>query len=141
MSTFKVGDQVFAVRQIVEGGAPLAGQGDPTLKVNREGKTAEEVFPKLYIHEAGEVGTIEYINDDGIPTVRFKRTGTATIVDPEVEIHKDAVLRWDDLKAVKAVLRYSWKSLGYEQLTPDEKALMTEEQFKRIKQWAFGDVA
>lgn len=28
----------------------------------------------------GDYGTVEYINEDGVPTVRFERTGRASIV-------------------------------------------------------------
>lgn len=64
---FEPGLRVRALRQITEDGTV---PGDPTAE-----------FPKgRYIHaEEGDVGTVEGV-DDNTPTVRFDRTGTATIV-------------------------------------------------------------
>lgn len=66
-----VGSRVVATCQITEGG----GSGDSNAK-----------FPEpTYIHaEKNDRGTVETI-DDGCYTVRFDRTGTATIVG-ETEI-------------------------------------------------------
>lgn len=64
---FEVGLKVVALRQITEdGNVP----GDPEVE-----------FPMgRYIHaNEGDRGEVEGI-DDGTPTVRFERTGTATIV-------------------------------------------------------------
>jgi hypothetical protein len=64
---YEVGLKVRALRQITEDGTV---PGDPTAE-----------FPRgRYIHaEEGDVGTVEGV-DDNTPTVRFERTGTATIV-------------------------------------------------------------
>jgi hypothetical protein len=77
MKTFKVGDNVKATKRITEGGGK-ENPGDP-----------KSVFPeKNYIHaEPGDEGTVEYVDSDKCPTVRFGRTGTSTIVhDSEIEI-------------------------------------------------------
>ncbi len=34
----------------------------------------------------GDRGFVEHLEDDGVPMVRFLRTGRATIVDPDSEI-------------------------------------------------------
>ena len=76
----KVGNTVRAIKRITEGGGK-GNPGDPDAK-----------FPdRNYIHaEPGELGTIEHLEEDksgSYPTVRFKRTGTSTIVhDSEIEI-------------------------------------------------------
>lgn len=61
-----VGTRVVATKQITEGG----NAGDPNA-----------VFPDAaYIHaEKDEPGTVEHVDGDGEPTIRFDRTGTATI--------------------------------------------------------------
>lgn len=64
----KVGDKVVAEQTITEaGGHP----GDTSAK-----------FPSpRYIHATeGDIGVVEHVNEEGLPTVRFERTGTATIV-------------------------------------------------------------
>ncbi len=65
----KVGDPVVALRNILEGGG---SPGNPNA-----------VFPDpQYIHGAkGDRGEVIHIDQRGYPTVRFERTGTATIVD------------------------------------------------------------
>lgn len=67
MQSFIVGQRVVATTQIVEGIAP----GNP-----------KAVFPAYdYIHaEKHDEGVVEHVDGDGTPTVRFARTGTATIV-------------------------------------------------------------
>lgn len=67
MQSFIVGQRVVATKQIVEGVAP----GNPDAK-----------FPAHdYIHaEKRDEGVVEHVDGDGTPTVRFARTGTATIV-------------------------------------------------------------
>jgi hypothetical protein len=63
------GQKVTATRQITEAGGDTVG--------NEHAK----VFAPDYIHaNKGESGTIEHIDGDGMPTVRFDRTGTATVV-------------------------------------------------------------
>lgn len=32
---------------------------------------------------AGDLGTVEHVDEEGYPTVRFERTGGATIVHPD----------------------------------------------------------
>lgn len=65
----KVGDRVVAEGRITEGGA-----GHP-------GKESAKFPDPHYIHaEEGDIGVVSGVNDDGLPTVRFERTGTATIV-------------------------------------------------------------
>lgn len=77
----QVGDNVVATCQITEDGK---GDGNPAaiFDVN-----AEEVDGK-YIHaEAGEMGEVIHANDNCPPTVRFERSGTATIVrEEEIDI-------------------------------------------------------
>lgn len=67
-----VGARVYALWQITESG---------------ETGRLEARFPEgAYIHaNAGEAGTVEHVEDDTC-TVRFDRTGTATVVDPRHEI-------------------------------------------------------
>lgn len=69
MQSFIVGQRVIATQQIVEGIPP----GNPDAK-----------FPAHdYIHaEKRDEGVVEHVDHDGTPTVRFARTGTATIVRP-----------------------------------------------------------
>ena len=65
---WKIGQRVWATGTVTEGGATA----------DRSAK-----FPDAgYIHaEAGDEGTVEYVDVDGYATVRFDRTRTATIVD------------------------------------------------------------
>lgn len=68
----EVGTKVKATKQITESGT----EGDPAA-----------VFPAgAYIHaEKGDVGEVVYV-ENGNPTVRFERTGTATLVfNSEIE--------------------------------------------------------
>jgi hypothetical protein len=67
---FEKGQRLMATAQVTENGRL---PGDPNAQ-----------FPQgAYIHaEPGDVGVVEGV-DDGIPTVRFDRTGTATIVGEE----------------------------------------------------------
>jgi len=70
------GTRVRAVSQITEGG-------------ETPGDRAAEFPARGYIHaEPGEVGVIEHVEEaTNAPTVRFERTGTATVVGPqEVEV-------------------------------------------------------
>lgn len=64
----KVGDKVVAESTITEGGEY---PGDTSAK-----------FPApRYIHAVeGDIGVVEHVDEAGLPTVRFERTGTATIV-------------------------------------------------------------
>ena len=67
---WRVGHEVYATRRVTEGGGQYTGNND-----------AEFPDPD-YIHaETGDLGLIEYVDHEGYPTVRFRRTGTATIVD------------------------------------------------------------
>ena len=34
----------------------------------------------------GDRGRVEFVEDNGVPLVRFERTGMASIVDPDTEI-------------------------------------------------------
>lgn len=72
-TSLTVGTRVKAGKQITEGGV----DGDESAK-----------FPAPnYIHaKPGDLGTVESIDNDGDPTVRFDRTRTATIVGRH-EIH------------------------------------------------------
>lgn len=64
------GMRVVATRRVTEG-------GDKHYK--GDGSAA---FPDPdYIHaERGDHGTVEYVDEDGYPTVFFDRTGTGTVV-------------------------------------------------------------
>ena len=80
----KEGDRVVATRIVTEGGC--ACENKCNCVIDRSAK-----FPDYdYIHaEEGEAGIIENIDDcngDLLPTVRFDRTGTATLVG------------WDEIK-------------------------------------------
>ena len=73
---YKLELRVRALMRITEGG--WRHPGDPDAK-----------FPSPnYIHaEKDEEGRVEHVNDDGMATVRFDRTGTSTIVgDVEIEV-------------------------------------------------------
>jgi hypothetical protein len=76
MSTkLREGQRVRAKHEITESGKV---PGDPKAK-----------FPaSLYIHAAaGDVGVVEGVDGGEVATVRFERTGTATIVgDEEVSV-------------------------------------------------------
>jgi len=78
---YKEGQKVTALEQICENAQ--TGDGDPNA-----------VFPDdKYIHaEKGETGTVEGVDPGlgNVPTVRFDRTKTATVVyDYEVELLED----------------------------------------------------
>jgi hypothetical protein len=61
----RVNDRVVAVRTLEESGFTTGG---------------------VHVHAmAGDEGTVEHL-EDGLPTVRFDRTGTATLCDPESDI-------------------------------------------------------
>ena len=86
----KEGDRVVATRIVTEGGCTCYFKGTECDCVFD--RSAE--FPDYdYIHaEEGEEGVIENIDDcngDLLPTVRFDRTGTATLVG------------WDEIKEMK----------------------------------------
>lgn len=70
-----VGDRVKAVKQITESGKlPGNPEADP---LDCDGIHAE----------AGEFGTVAHWHEGILPTVRFDRTGTATMVrDDEIEL-------------------------------------------------------
>lgn len=72
------GMRVKARAVITEGG----GNTEPDFKA----KTFVGVLG--YVHaDVGDTGTVEYVDDDDCPTVRFDKKGTATIVgDHEIEI-------------------------------------------------------
>jgi hypothetical protein len=73
---YNLGNTVIAKIRITEAGGDYLGD-------------IEAEFPDpQYIHaEPGDVGIIEYIDSDHEPTVRFKKTGTATVVGPhEIEL-------------------------------------------------------
>lgn len=73
--TFKVGDKVRAKKTVTESGH---GPGDETKE-----------FPHdQYIHaREGEMGEVVHVEPKTLPTVRFDRTQTATIVTKE-EVEK-----------------------------------------------------
>lgn len=74
---FEIGMKVIATKVITEGGGDTIPDPAATFESRSPG----------YVHSPkdGE-GTVEYINDDGYPTVRFDFRGTATIVgNDEVE--------------------------------------------------------
>jgi len=69
--TPQIGTKVVAVTMITEGGPSTPGN-----------PAATDMLDSGWIHaQAGEKGVIESLNDDRAPTVRFDRTGTATILD------------------------------------------------------------
>lgn len=69
---YEVGARVCAQMDITEGGD--SSSPDP----------AAEFPQKNYVHaREGDLGTVEHISEDDVPTVRFERTGTATIVMEE----------------------------------------------------------
>lgn len=79
MCKYSVGMRVRAIASIIEGedGSGIA----PDLAAYAPGISG-------YVYaKPGDDGTIEYVDSDGVPTVRFDRTGTATIVgDHEIAI-------------------------------------------------------
>lgn len=74
--TYEEDDEVVARHEVTECG--IGTIGDP-----------DAVFPEpAYIHAIeGDTGTVVHINIDGYPTVRFHRTGTATLVHPDEVKH------------------------------------------------------
>lgn len=72
---WKVGQRVRATRKVTESGDP-------------NGHWSARFPDPMYIHACkGDFGTVEHVNDEGTPDVRFDRTGTSTIVgDDEVEL-------------------------------------------------------
>lgn len=77
MSRFIEGQRVRAVGVITESG-------------KEPDRTAKDLHNPGWVHaEAGELGTVELVDagNGNIATVRFDRTGTATIVlDKEIEL-------------------------------------------------------
>lgn len=64
----KVGDKVVAEQTITEAG------GHP-------GDTSAKFPAPRYIHAVeGDIGEVVHVNEEGLPTVRFERTGTSTLV-------------------------------------------------------------
>lgn len=71
---WKVGDKVEAVVRIVV-----------------EQLVGKRIKPDHVTATPGDKGKVEYVDDDGVPTVRFQRTGYATIVgDNEVKLIAEA---------------------------------------------------
>jgi hypothetical protein len=73
---YKVGQRIRALKTVTEGGWDCPG--DIGAK-----------FPSPnYIHaQKGDLGCIEYVDQDGMPTAKFCRTETSTIVaDEEIEV-------------------------------------------------------
>lgn len=76
------GTTAYARGRIVEGGHGF--EGDPSVPfIDYDGRLNPH-----YVHaEAGEEGYVEHITDDGVPQVRFRRTGTATLVSwPDISV-------------------------------------------------------
>lgn len=102
--TLAVGARVTATCQITEAGGDVVG--DPAA-----------VFPAAdYIHaETGDIGTIEHVDGDGAPTVRFDRTRTSTIV-----AHREIAVVPDIVKNPSNPATMSATICGF-----DRKALMS----------------
>ena len=79
---YKKGMKVRATTVITEGGGNTEPDFNAVSFINTDG------FNLGFVHaDKNECGTIEYVDDDNVPTVRFDRKGTATIVgDDEIEI-------------------------------------------------------
>lgn len=60
MKPWKIGERVRALGHITDTGAP----NDPWVHAER-----------------GDTGTVEHVTSDGYATVRFDRTGSATLVE------------------------------------------------------------
>lgn len=92
---YDVGQKVRALVEITEGGQGVPG--DPSIErpqvLDRYPELAyvSKFPPPAWIHASpGDLGCVEYIDEDGMPTVRFCRTQTATIVaDEEIEVLND----------------------------------------------------
>ncbi len=76
MTSFLVGDRVQAKRRILEEGG--TGEPDPEAKPCTKGWTHAD---------KGELGSVVHVEPGYLPTVRFDRTNTATIVSEE-EVEK-----------------------------------------------------
>lgn len=76
LGQYRVGQKVMALMTVTEGG--------PGVKGDIEAEMPET----CYIHALpGDLGEVEDISEDGIPSVRFQPRGTATIVTPrEIEV-------------------------------------------------------
>ncbi len=83
-----VGVRVIARRTVYE--SPGKDFGAPELDAS---KPRSPVIAEDHIHaEKGDTGVIIHVEDDGWPTVRFERTGTATMVTPrEVKVQLSRV--------------------------------------------------
>ena len=87
---YRVGMRVRARRTITENGEP---PGDPSAKV---------LEPQWIHAQETEEGTVIYVDErqDGLPTIRFDRTGTATIVGRDeitvIAQPLDQFLAWRD---------------------------------------------
>jgi len=77
MKNYHKGMKVIAVTTITEG----SEYENPNAKIGENG----------YIYaKPCDIGTVEYVDQDGCPTVRFDKTGSATIVgDYEVTVLND----------------------------------------------------
>lgn len=75
---YKIGMRVQAIMVVTEGGGKTKPDYKATNLIDNPG----------FVHALpGDYGTVEYVDDNGVPTVRFDETGTATIVgDNEVSI-------------------------------------------------------
>ena len=71
------GMRVKALKVITDGGDTAPPDFDAKTLIGNPG----------FVHAVpGDLGTVEYVDDDGCPTIRFDRKKTATVVgDCEVE--------------------------------------------------------
>jgi len=124
--------RVLARKRVTEGG------GDEC-----PGDTKATFPDKNYIHaEPGDVGDVIHVTEKGVPTVRLKKTGTATIVDDD-EVGPDFSVDYPPaqcLGAIKALLLHSWEGTEYcyENLTAEEKSRISRSEFERLKSWING---
>lgn len=78
---FKEGQKVRAVKVVTEGG--LGFDGDPKANIGI-GANDRTFIPSNFIHATpGDIGVVVFVDEIGLPTVRFERTGTATMVGHE----------------------------------------------------------
>lgn len=79
---FEVGMVVAATKQIIEGDVPH----------NPEVKKCEDGWRHAHL---GDTGVVEHISEEDVPTVRFKSSGTATIVlESEITYVADYWEQW-----------------------------------------------
>lgn len=119
ITMYAIGQKVIATAIVTEDGE---SEGSP-----------EAEFPEgNYIHAVGgDRGEVLHLNDGGLPTVRFERTGTATLVgldeiQPLAKVHEElAYLEGEGYNKLKEALadRFNADRPDGEEIDPEDPEL------------------